>query len=117
MLNRADRTPPTTGGGWFARHRWQLALLLITAGGLAARALYSEHTPQPGPIGDPGFYHDTARALADGLGYIAPHAFGLAGPTAEHPPLYSLLVAAITALGGTGEATQPLVASLVPGAL
>lgn len=98
------------------RRAWRLTIAAITVGGLIVRALYCDHSPTPRLVGDPRFYHDTARALADGLGYVGTQSLGLTGPTAEHPPLYSLLVAGIDLLGGTGEATQRLVASLTVGA-
>src|SRR2546423_15512560 len=95
---------------------WPLALVGITALGIALGVAYSLITEPPGPVGDPGFYHETARALADGHGYVGSHTLGTAGATAEHPPLYSLLVAGIDLLGGRSEGAQRLVASIVCGA-
>jgi Dolichyl-phosphate-mannose-protein mannosyltransferase len=112
-MTARDARPPSDES-W--SERWPLALIAITAVGLGLRAYYAQATIPPGPHGDPAFYHETARALAAGHGYIGSHTLGTVGATAEHPPLYSSLVATITWLGAKGEASQRLIASLICGA-
>jgi 4-amino-4-deoxy-L-arabinose transferase-like glycosyltransferase len=84
-------------------------LLLILAGALAVRLVYTIVVPgnaySPGHVGDTFFFHEIANLLADGEGFAAPFAYQQTGaiePTAEHPPLWPLLLAATSELGGTG---------------
>ena len=91
-------------------------LIAVTLLGVAVRVAYCVTTNRPGPYGDPGFYHRTAEALADGRGYVGTLTYFNPGPTAEHPPLFSVLVAGITLLGGTGMGTQRLVESVLSAA-
>lgn len=55
-------------------------------------------------LDDDTYYHVTANALADGDGYVRPIELtqGELVPSAEHPPLYSGLLALVSLLGGTG---------------
>jgi 4-amino-4-deoxy-L-arabinose transferase-like glycosyltransferase len=54
--------------------------------------------------GDGKTYHWLANLIADGHGFIRPwdfQLFGVVKPTAEHPPLYPLLLAGVSKLGAT----------------
>ncbi len=84
--------------------------------GVVIRVVYCATTHAPGPHGDPWFYHQTAKALADGRGYVGSLTYFWPGATAEHPPLYSMVIAVITLLGGTEMATQRLIESALSGA-
>jgi 4-amino-4-deoxy-L-arabinose transferase-like glycosyltransferase len=77
---------------------------LAALGGLI-RVAWIERAPfRPGGlIVDETYYHRVANFVADGLGYISPYAFdaGHTLPTAEKPPLYPLLLALESKLGGS----------------
>lgn len=67
----------------------------------------------PGPTGDVTYFHSLANLLADGEGFISPYQLMLDGrvaPTAEHPPLWPLVLSAVSELGGRG-----IVAHRLPG--
>src|SRR3954462_10679944 len=69
--------------------RW---LAAIAAGGLAVRLVYVlVLTPHLRGLGDATYYHELANRLADGAGFVDP---GNGAPTALHPPLFPLLLAA-----------------------
>ena len=84
--------------GWFA-----LALGAIAAAGAAIRIAWIELAPfRPGGlIIDENYYHRVANFVADGAGFVSPSAFDLGQtlPSAEKPPLYSMLLAAESELG------------------
>jgi hypothetical protein len=67
------------------------------------------------PIGDAVTYHEWGRTIAEGIGWVrVPHAeialFNVApDPSAEHPPLFSLLLAGLWKLGLHGYTAQKLV--------
>jgi 4-amino-4-deoxy-L-arabinose transferase-like glycosyltransferase len=91
-------------------------LALILAGGLALRLVYTiaiaGNAYSPGPAGDFFFFHEIANLLADGEGFVAPFLLEHTGevePTAEHPPLWPLLLAASSEVGGNGLLAHRLV--------
>ena len=80
------------------------ALLAIVALGVAIRVLYTlVEAPWPPPGLDDQFYFSALpKLLADGDGFIAPFKFvfdDTAVPTAEHPPLYSVVLAVPALVG------------------
>jgi 4-amino-4-deoxy-L-arabinose transferase-like glycosyltransferase len=96
-------------------------LALILAGALALRVLYTVLVAQDIPvIGDALTYHLLGGRIADGHGFeraphpqLAPFEGWVPGqPTAEHPPLFPLLIGAITKLGANGYLAQKLVLCL-----
>jgi 4-amino-4-deoxy-L-arabinose transferase-like glycosyltransferase len=96
---------PTAGPG-FAR--W---LAAITAGGLAARLIYTlALTPHLRGFGDATYYHELAQLLGDGRGFVEP-TFGT--PTALHPPLFPLLLAVPAWLGADSYLAQRVVVCLI----
>ena len=97
-------------------------LALILAGALAIRMLFTAFVADDIPvIGDALTYHLLGAKIADGHGFerafhpqLATYENWVPGqPTAEHPPLFPLLVALITKLGATGFVAQKLVLCLV----
>jgi 4-amino-4-deoxy-L-arabinose transferase-like glycosyltransferase len=81
-------------------------LAAIAAVGVALRLLYlltiGRHVTG---IGDWFFYHWQANDIAAGRGFDEPFRLRfdhLALPSAGHPPLYPLVLSAVSALGGTG---------------
>jgi 4-amino-4-deoxy-L-arabinose transferase-like glycosyltransferase len=86
--------------------KFETRLALITLGGLLIRLLYTGlHRAYP-VIGDALTFHIDAGHLADGNGFQRPFE---AVPTAEHPPLHIVLLAAVDLLGGHGTLAQKLV--------
>jgi 4-amino-4-deoxy-L-arabinose transferase-like glycosyltransferase len=97
-------------------------LALILVGALVIRVLYTLLVAQDIPvIGDALTYHLLGGNIADGKGFeraphpqLAPFEGWKPGvPTAEHPPLFPLLIGLITKLGATGYLAQKLVLCVV----
>lgn len=69
------------------------------------------------PLGltDNYYYHSQANLLAEGRGFLNPFALidGREGPTAAHPPLYSLYLAAWSLLGASTPLWHRLASGLV----
>jgi 4-amino-4-deoxy-L-arabinose transferase-like glycosyltransferase len=91
-------------------------LAAILAGALVVRLVYTIAGPgnaySEGPLGDFFFFHTIANLLADGQGFIAPYTLeelGRVEPTAEHPPLWPLVLAAASEVGGNGLLSHRLV--------
>lgn len=89
---------------------------LILAGALAVRLVYTIAGPgnaySEGPTGDSFFFHTIANLIADGQGFVSPFALqelGRVQPTAEHPPLWPLVLSAASELGGNGLLSHRLV--------
>jgi 4-amino-4-deoxy-L-arabinose transferase-like glycosyltransferase len=100
----AVQVPPAQR--WFA-----LRLAAIAAGGLAVRLIYTlVLTPHLRGLGDATYYHELARGLGAGHGFLDP-TFGT--PTALHPPLFPLVLAVPAWLGiDSYEAQRVLVCLL-----
>jgi 4-amino-4-deoxy-L-arabinose transferase-like glycosyltransferase len=93
-------------------------LAAIVALGALLRIAYAIASTPRVLGGDPFFYHELGNLLATGHGYISPteyHSLHISSPTAEHPPLYPLAVSVVARLGGTSEAEQRLVLSVLFG--
>jgi 4-amino-4-deoxy-L-arabinose transferase-like glycosyltransferase len=97
-------------------------LALILAGALAIRILYTLLVADDIPvIGDALTYHLLGENLAEGRGFErAPHpqlapveGWEPGVPTAEHPPLFPLLIGLLTKLGATGYLAQKLLLCMV----
>src|SRR3954451_22441611 len=90
--------------------KFETRLALIALGGLLIRLLYAGlHRKYP-VIGDALTFHLDAQHLADGHGFQRPFE---AQPTAEHPPLHIVVLAAIDLLGGHGTLPQRCVMGLI----
>jgi hypothetical protein len=88
-------------------------LALAVAAGLAVRVLYVVLVARKiAPFGDAVTYHGWAQTIADGIGWVrVPHPelglFHVAPePSAEHGPLFSLVLAGFYKLGVTGWTAQ-----------
>src|SRR5436190_17896583 len=87
-------------------------LAAITAAALAVRGLHTvliaDHTRG---LGDFFYYHGIANLLADGRGFVDPFLSTAAHPypSALHPPLWPLALAAASKLGATGFLAHRLV--------
>jgi hypothetical protein len=92
-------------------------LALIAAAGLAIRLGYSlAIAPDPAFLSDANYFHLLANLVADGHGFVHPitrATGGITHPTAEHPPLYTLALAASSTLGGTGLDAHRVVSCLI----
>jgi 4-amino-4-deoxy-L-arabinose transferase-like glycosyltransferase len=90
--------------------KFETRLALIALAGLGIRLLYAVlHRKYP-VIGDALTFHLDARHLADGHGFQRPFE---AEPTAEHPPLHIVVLAAVDLLGGHGTTIQRCVMGVI----
>jgi hypothetical protein len=82
----------------------------IVALGVALRLVHVLAIAPPTAIFTDGyFFHWVGKAVADGHGYVNPTELFFKGhsvATATHPPLYTLVIAAATKLGITGDEAQ-----------
>ncbi len=80
-------------------------LAAIAAAGLAVRLVYAlAVAPDPAFLSDANYFHLLANLVGDGKGFVHPFTLatrGVTTPTAEHPPLYTLVLAGGSVLGGT----------------
>jgi 4-amino-4-deoxy-L-arabinose transferase-like glycosyltransferase len=92
-------------------------LSVIVAVGLAIRLVYAlALAPDPAFLSDANYFHLLANLVADGHGFIHPFSLtteGLHRPTAEHPPLYTLVLAVPSALGATSYDAHRVVSCLL----
>jgi hypothetical protein len=92
-----------------------LAVAALAALGLALRIWFLlDVTGDSSLVGDGLEYLGLADGIADGRGYVSPFTppGAEALPTAHKPPLYPLLLAVVSALGGTGHVPFQLVSAL-----
>ena len=99
-----DRTlTPSRDLPSFRASRFRVGLAGITLGALMLRITYVLAARRDFPLkGDDYFYHWQGRAIADGLGFVNPfslNALDRMDPTAAHPPVYSLFLAAVSKIG------------------
>ncbi|MDQ6914512.1 MAG: glycosyltransferase family 39 protein [Actinomycetota bacterium] len=86
-------------------------MLAALAVRVAYALLFSEQDNAPFATGDFNYFHQIANLLASGRGYIRPREFAamhVMWPSAEHPPLWPFLLAAVSKLGGTSELAHRL---------
>jgi 4-amino-4-deoxy-L-arabinose transferase-like glycosyltransferase len=88
-------------------------LALIAGGALALRLVYALGlAPDLVGLDDDSFYHLTALELADGHGYVGTFDVFTSGekePTADHPPLYPLVLSFLAWLGARSVDAQRMV--------
>ena len=100
-----------------ARSDFKARLWLIVLAGLAWRVGYVLVTKRHTPVwGDPFAYHYGANLLAQGKGFIDPlryEVFGQTYPSAYHPPLYLLYLAAWSVVGVKSALGHRLVSCLL----
>lgn len=90
-------------------------LVPLLALALAARLVYSLIVVKTNPLlGDGLEFHNLAYAIADGHGYVQRTPFQTELlPTADKPPLYPLVLALFTKLGGHGWIPHQVAGSLI----
>jgi hypothetical protein len=94
----------------------RLALAIVLVAAFAIRAVYAfTLAPDVALLDDDFFYHATANALADGHGYVRPIDLleGRIVPTAEHPPLYPVVLGLASLVGGTSVEVHRFVTVLI----
>ncbi len=101
-----------------ASMRFWVSLTAVTVGSLAWRVFYvlSMIGRDPHPKGDSYYYHQQAKALAKGLGFLDPVQWSRTGvitPSASHPPAFSLFLAAMNKLGVTTWTGQRLACAVL----
>ena len=106
----AQRLSPARLAGW---HGFWPSLLAIVAAGVVIRVLYTLlEAPWPPPALDDQYYFSALpKLIADGEGFVRPFYLAFQGgslPTAEHPPLHSVVLAGLAKLGGTSPDLQRL---------
>jgi 4-amino-4-deoxy-L-arabinose transferase-like glycosyltransferase len=91
-----------------------VSIAIIAIGALAVRMLYILVIARApvGVGGDAGFYHSAANAIAHGHFYYR-GIFGHLYRTAEHPPLYPLLLSVSSVLGGDSLLAHRIVSCAV----
>jgi 4-amino-4-deoxy-L-arabinose transferase-like glycosyltransferase len=92
-------------------------LAAIVAGGVAIRVLYTLfEAPTPAmDLNDEFYFASLPKLIVDGHGWIAPPDFifrGIDRPTAEHPPLYTVVLTGLAWLGGRSVEAQALTGSV-----
>jgi hypothetical protein len=101
------------------RPGFPLLLVAVAAGGLAVRLFYTLAYSRGIPVtGDALTYHVLGRQLAGGEGFVRPPIETLeeplgTGPTAEHPPLFELLLGLFDLVGIDTFTAQKSVLCLV----
>lgn len=97
--------------------RFERRLAAIAVVGLVARVVATVVANRHAELGlgDGFFYHEAAKLLADGEGYVDPirASIGDFRATALHPPLWSALLAVPSAIGFDSELAHRLVGCLV----
>ncbi|MBD0281647.1 MAG: glycosyltransferase family 39 protein [Thermoleophilaceae bacterium] len=109
----AQRPVPAGPARLASRRGFWPPLLAIVAAGVVIRVLYTlVEAPWPPPGLDDQFYFSALpKLLAEGHGFVAPFRFAFRDEivrTAEHPPLYSVVLAGPAKLGLTSPDAQRL---------
>ncbi len=119
MTVTLERPSTPTDDGVATSDRFSARLALLTVLGLVVRVAYAWFRRDARVWGDAYFYHEAARVLADGNGFVNPYYLKFANiseQSADHPPLYLLYLTGFTALG-LGTTFQHLLVSVPLGAL
>ncbi|HEX7133499.1 MAG TPA: glycosyltransferase family 39 protein [Iamia sp.] len=98
------------------RSFWAI-VLAATALAVGVRLAYTAGSTVPSEPGflvsyDPIYYHQQARAVADGHGFVAPYRTDGA-PSADHPPLLVLVLAAASKLGLSSFGAHRAITALI----
>ena len=98
---------------WPSQRAFGIALLAIVAAGVVIRVLYTLiEAPTPATsLNDEFYFSALPKLLADGHGWVAPADFvfnHIDRPTAEHPPLYTVVLWGLAELGGRSATLQAL---------
>src|SRR5947208_3093773 len=101
--------------------RFGVWLAVAVAFGLALRLAYAYALVKSRPLlGDALEFQNIANLLADGHGFIQPGPWlsqHITAPTADKPPLFPLLEAGVSLLGGRSWQAHQLVGCLTGGAV
>ena len=92
--------------------RFGRALGLVALGGFVLRCVFAVWHRNFLVQGDAMTFHQVAQHLADGAGFIQPFTVPVQ-PTAEHPPLWEVVLAGADLLGGNGYLSHRLLAGLI----
>jgi 4-amino-4-deoxy-L-arabinose transferase-like glycosyltransferase len=96
--------------------RFRVRLAAIAAGALGLRLLYVLVLARDVPMaGDSQFFHAVPKLISEGHGFIEPFVFvklGIEAPTAAHPPLYPLVLSALSVVGIDGALAQRALGAL-----
>ncbi len=109
------RTAPDRLNDFSLTRHALLVIAALAAIGLALRIWFLlAVTKDTSLVGDGLEFHGLANAIADGRGFVSP--FTLPGhdpvPTAHKPPLYPLLLALVSTLGGRGYVAHQVVSAV-----
>ncbi len=101
--------------------RFWAVVLTATALAVGVRLAYAAGSTVPSEPGflvsyDPIYYHQQALAVADGQGFVAPYRSDGA-PSADHPPLLVLVLAAATKVGLSSFAAHRALTALIGAAV
>jgi len=99
------------------QNRFEILLVVIVILGLAARTIYVLSIGQRITFGpDSIWYELQAGTIADGSGYVDPHAFYGLGhkiPTANFPPMWPIVLALVDKVGGHTQTAYQLVGAAI----
>ena len=97
--------------------RYRLQICLVVALGLIVRLGYLLVVRRHAAFfGDPEFYFSQAKLISHGKGFIVPSRYvanGSISPSADHPPLFSYVLATLDRLGITTRTGQAIVQCFV----
>lgn len=109
-------TPDATRAS-FSERNFVLLLVLVVVAALVWRVVYvAVIGTRDGTGGDPFYYHAQANLLADGHGFANPFVWRISRrvqPSAQHPPLYTLLLSAVSFLGGRSYLAHKVTSALI----
>jgi 4-amino-4-deoxy-L-arabinose transferase-like glycosyltransferase len=99
--------------------RFALGLAGLSLLGLVVRLLAVAHAPRELAFNDGRMFHIQAGFIADGLGFVDPGRLAytfVAEPSAQHPPLFPLLLATVSWLGHGSVLAHQVTAAVVSAA-
>jgi len=97
---------------WRRSGAFERGLGLIALGALAVRSAYAVWNRAFLVQGDAMTFHQVAQHLADGAGFIQPFTVPVQ-PTAEHPPLWEVVLAGADLVGADGYLSHRLLGALI----
>lgn len=103
---------------WYRDRSFRWVALVVVVLALCVRVVTTLVAYQDLPLGldDNFYYHEQAQLLAEGEGYANPFVHADTGElvaTAQHPPLYSTYLAAVTLLGADTPLAHRLASALL----
>ena len=101
------------------RDRFVARLTLVSLVGFAIRVVAVVRAGRTLPLTDGLMFHVQANFLAEGRGFVDPGRLAwtfVARPSAQHPPLFPLLLAGVSKLGGHSVMTHQLACAVMSSA-